>query len=85
MLRVFQNADHVGKKIPRVLINRERVGEADATLMLLGHSKGFSFDEKHRDALYLGDCDAGVRQLARKLGWEADLDELISADDKVSE
>ena len=57
------------------------MGEADATLLLLGHRKGFSFDENHRDALYLGDCDDGVRQLARKLGWEADLDELIQADE----
>ena len=74
----------MGNKIPRVLLNRERVGEADATLLLLGHRKGFSFDEKHRDALFLGDCDDGVRQLTRKLGWEAELDKLISANDKAS-
>ena len=31
-----------------------------------------------RDALYLGDCDAGVRQLCQLLGWEAELDALIA-------
>lgn len=73
------SADHVGKAIPRVLINRERVGEADAALLLWGQKKGFSFDEKHRDALYLGDCDDAVRQLAKYIGWEADLDSLIAS------
>ena len=64
--------------MPRVLINRERVGEADAALMLFGQKRGFSFDEKHRDALFLGDCDDGVRQLAKMLDWESDLDALIN-------
>lgn len=32
-----------------------------------------------RDALFLGDCDDGVRQLCRLLDWEADLDALIAA------
>lgn len=31
-----------------------------------------------RDALFLGDCDAGVKELCRLLGWEADLDALIA-------
>ena len=32
-----------------------------------------------RDALFLGDCDDGVRQLCQLLGWEADLDALVAA------
>ena len=31
-----------------------------------------------RDALFLGDCDAGVRQLCRLLGWEGELDGLLA-------
>jgi len=50
---------------PRLLINRERVG-------------GFSFDFSagSTDTHYMGDCDAGVRELARLVGWEAELDAL---------
>ena len=62
-----------------MLINRERVGEADAALMLMGAKRGFQFDEGHRDAIFLGDCDHGVRELARHLGWEAELDELVNS------
>lgn len=65
--------------MPRVLINRERVGEADATLLLFGAKRGFKFEEQHRDALFLGDCDDGVRVLARSLGWEGELDDLIAS------
>lgn len=32
-----------------------------------------------RDALFEGDCDAGVRELCRLLGWEDELDALIEA------
>lgn len=32
-----------------------------------------------RDALFLGDCDDGVRQLCQLLGWEAELDALLAA------
>ena len=32
-----------------------------------------------RDALFLGDCDDGVRQLCALLGWEADLEALVVA------
>lgn len=34
---------------------------------------------EHRDALFLGDCDDGVRQLCQQLGWEDELDALIAA------
>ena len=63
-------ADEVPETTPRVLINLERAGEADAALSLLGYSRGFRFDASHRDALHLGDCDDGVRQLALLLGWQ---------------
>lgn len=82
---ILLQADHVGGKVPRVLINRERVGEVDAALLFWDHKKGFSFDERHRDALFLGDCDDGVRQLAELLGWESELEELINASGQQTE
>lgn len=45
-------------------------------------SDGFDFNPEtggQRDAVYLGSCDEGVRQLARLLGWEGELDERIAA------
>jgi NAD-dependent deacetylase sirtuin 2 len=52
--------------VPRLLINRERVGEYPYG--------GFEFDKVGtQDVLYLGDCDDGCVALARQLGWENDL------------
>ena len=53
------------------------MGEAEAALSLLGHSRGFKFDSQHRDALYLGNCDEGAQILANALGWGKDLERLI--------
>ena len=32
-----------------------------------------------RDVMFEGDCDAGVRELCKLLGWEGELDALIAA------
>ena len=59
-----------------MLINREKVGEksmdphAKLRALLQGRSgsvdRGFDFGERnYRDALHLGDCDAGVKELCR--------------------
>lgn len=57
--------DLVGDDCPRLLINREQVGNLD-------------FGEDNvRDALYEGDCDAGVEELARLLGWSDEFSELL--------
>ena len=56
---------------PRVLINRERVGER------LG-SRGLDFDGGN-DAFVQGDCDAAVVALCQRLGWEAELRAVIDA------
>jgi len=62
--------------VPRLLINRERVGEDKASFMPFG-SPGFRFDEPgSQDVWFAGDCDEGVWQLARLLGWEAELQAL---------
>ena len=47
--------------VPRLLINSERVG---------------NLGSRTDDVLLLGDCDAGVRQLAAALGWEDELEAL---------
>ena len=48
-------------RCPRVLFNRERVG---------------NFDENYGDIICEGDCDDAVLLLARELGWEEELLEL---------
>ncbi|KAG0275674.1 NAD-dependent protein deacetylase sirtuin-2 [Linnemannia exigua] len=60
----------VSPKCPRLLINREKAGQEI-------HS-GFDFEDKwkytiQRDALFLGNCDEGVRAFADLCGWEAEL------------
>eukprot|EP00775_Hariotina_reticulata_P006779 gene6779-6996_t len=79
--------DAVPDFCPRVLVNRERVGEGMGGLGLMGSLLGFgggggfifeSSEGAYRDVLFLGDTDDGVKQLARLLGWEQELEELIS-------
>jgi len=60
----------VEDKVPRLLINRERVAEGGG---------GFDFDARERDCLFLGDCDEGVRRLASLLGWREELEEMITS------
>ncbi|GAB4819426.1 hypothetical protein N2152v2_006472 [Parachlorella kessleri] len=72
--------DRVPAETPRVLINRERAGEVDPYLRVSGFNKGFNFDEgNYRDVFCEGDCDAGVMDLAKLLGWEEELNQLIEA------
>ena len=54
--------------------------QSDYELRLLGMRRGFDFDPgtNYRDALFLGDCDQGVRQLCTQLGWEAELEVLVT-------
>ena len=78
---VARRADRVGEGVPRLLINREVVGEADPALRSVGYTKGLDFGAgNYRDALHLGDCDGGVRELCRLLEWEGELDVLIGAE-----
>ena len=66
------------KHVPRVLINREKVGEGHPELVRLGVQTGFNFGEgNYRDVFYKGDCDAGVEELCSLLGWADDLHQLI--------
>lgn len=55
---------------PRLLINREKAGEGDRLMALLGMGGGMDFSDKStRDVAWLGDCDDGCLLLADKLGW----------------
>ena len=67
-----------------MLINREKVGEADPEVAKarayhgLEGQTGFNFSEgNYRDVFYQGDCDAGVEELCSLLGWSDDLQQLI--------
>ncbi|KAL2837006.1 NAD-dependent protein deacetylase hst2-2 [Aspergillus pseudoustus] len=51
----------VKDSVPRVLINKEVVGD---------------FGARKSDICLLGDCDEGVREIARRLGWEGELEDL---------
>jgi len=62
--------------VPRLLMNREPVGLCER----LKGGFGFHRPDNYRDVFYRGDCDSGVRQLARRLGWAAELRALVEAD-----
>jgi NAD-dependent deacetylase sirtuin 2 len=75
-------ADRVREDCPRLLINREKVHEkkSDFFSLMMGGGSGFDFSEEtgYRDVFYAGDCDHGVVELAKLLGWEDELKELYS-------
>lgn len=87
LIFLYVIADAVPDNCPRVLINRERVGEGMgsmgimASLLGFGGGGGFTFnreDGAYRDVLYLGDTDDGVLELAKLLGWDAELSALMA-------
>ena len=72
--------DDVPESCPRVLINRESVGEIPAAMHELGYRNGLWFGEGNvRDVKALGECDDMVRELAGHLGWAEDLRALIES------
>ncbi|KAF5300526.1 hypothetical protein FQR65_LT09146 [Abscondita terminalis] len=76
--------DRVPKTAPRFLINREKAGERTGILSLIGMGSGLDFDNKNnsRDVFWLGDCDEGCQLLADKLGWGAELAQLVEKEHK---
>ena len=62
--------DSVSADTPRLLINLTPVGQ---------HSLCYSDPDNIRDVFWQGECDAGVFELARLLGWEEELKALIKA------
>lgn len=59
------------KVCPRLLINREKVGQRDWVMEVLEIGSGFDFDSRDnfRDVAWLGSCNEGCQMLANKLGW----------------
>ncbi|XP_066147437.1 NAD-dependent protein deacetylase sirtuin-2 [Euwallacea fornicatus] len=74
--------DLVSSTTPRLLINREKVGQRTGIMAMMGVSGGLEFDLKGntRDVAWLGDCDDGCLMLAEKLGWGDELTKLVKAE-----
>jgi len=72
----------VRPNVPRLLCNKQIVGQRMGT-------GSFNFEPesntRSRDALFLGNCDDGARELASLLGWQAELAELIVAGKKENQ
>lgn len=69
----------VSNDTPRLLINREMVGQADPTFGPTFSGGFFNFGIGNtRDALFLGDCDDGVQQLVDLLDWGLEFDALLN-------
>ncbi|KAJ9578771.1 hypothetical protein L9F63_004979 [Diploptera punctata] len=71
--------DRAPKECPRLLVNREKAGQRDRLMILLGMGSGMDFDSENntRDVAWLGDCDDGCQMLADKLGWGDELRKLV--------
>lgn len=77
--------DRVGPHCPRLLINMEEVGVSDRLDMLLsGSGLQLGKGNNYRDAAWLGECDKGVAEMAKRLGWQTDLENLVKGGQKVS-
>ena len=67
--------DAVGRRVPRFLINREKVGDVQS------RHRGFDFSGSvqsvQRDGIYQGSTDDGCALLADLLDWRVDLDTLM--------
>ncbi|XP_018324325.1 NAD-dependent protein deacetylase sirtuin-2 isoform X2 [Agrilus planipennis] len=72
--------DRVPHTCPRLLINREKVGQTSGIMSMFGFGGGLEFDnpDNSRDIAWLGDCDEGCILLAEKLGFGEELKKLIS-------
>jgi len=86
-LVVYPFAGLVGRvedKCPRLLINQEKVAEMPKRAFEEGARRGAFYwgEGNYRDALYLGDCDEGVREMCRELGWEEELLQLKEEGDR---
>ncbi|XP_061300415.1 NAD-dependent protein deacetylase sirtuin-2 [Pezoporus flaviventris] len=64
---------------PRLLINKEKTGQSDPLMSLMGFGCGMDFDsdKAYRDVAWLGECDKGCLELAELLGWKKELEELV--------
>jgi NAD+-dependent protein deacetylase sirtuin 2 len=70
--------NRVGRSVPRVLINREKVAQADPRLAALGVGSGLDFNAGIRDVPVLGDLQGNIEKFAELLGWSEDLSKLVT-------
>jgi len=88
-LKVHPFAGIVNKtkpKVPRLLINLERVGEVDPIMRLFGLTSGLDFSKKGSgDVFHQSTCDQGCQELARLLGWEEELLKLRDTENETLE
>ena len=61
----------VDRTCPRLLLNRERVGDFGHVQQASEKDGGGFFT---RDIMAQGDCDDGVQKLCQLIGWKDDLD-----------
>ncbi|KAI8046560.1 NAD-dependent protein deacetylase Sirt2 [Drosophila gunungcola] len=71
-----------GPRCLRLLINRDPVGQASFVPWMDPNERSLLYDKPNntRDVAYLGDCDSGVLALAKALGWEDELQQLITSE-----
>ncbi|GAB6020647.1 NAD-dependent protein deacetylase sirtuin-2 [Chamberlinius hualienensis] len=71
--------NRVGKNTPRLLINKEKVGQADSFMSFLGLGAGLDYDSpnNYRDVAWVGTCDEGCECLAAEIGWKKELTDLV--------
>jgi len=65
----------VGSRVPRVLINKQKVGTRET-----GLEGALDYDDKernYRDVYWSGTCDDGCQKLAELLGWGDELKDVI--------
>ena len=70
--------------MPRVLVNRERVGE-NASSVFDPSANGFDFRGGGRDHFVQDDTDDAFTAIAALLGWEEELQELVRAGNAAHE
>lgn len=76
-------ANKVDAKTPRLLINREPVGDPNMLGSFLTSALGLnpnfgSGGNARRDVFLRGDCDEGCKRLAALLGWENEFEALVN-------
>jgi len=68
---VSQIPDMVGDFVPRMLINREKVGNFEA-----------GEEDNYRDVFEAGDCDDVVMKFVKLLGWQEEFDNIMKLNDE---
>ncbi len=76
--------EKVNKSVPRILINREKVGikEDDIISFLIKKMDGFNFEDDSRDYFIQNDCDDSIKEIVLELGWYQELENIINIQKK---